>query len=527
MKKIYCFELTINYMARAIIILFFLPVFPLTVDCQTAGAIDNTFGTNGFANSGQAVYISQFGGVLVQTDHKIICVQRVGSNSVYDIALVRFHPDGSLDNSFGNGGVALTVTAFNETPTWAVLANDGRILVGSSAFDGSSNFGVVSCYTANGSPDDSFGTNGYFISKFPGSTSDGLGPVCVLPDGKIIAAGMTHTTTGSSNTLIKLLPNGTLDLTFGLNGRAEGNNVYVFSMALQKDGKILLGGRTTKKMALTRFTSEGDIDATFGLNGLVEINYNPTNMSWAENLFVLPNGNIIGAGASTTSNLLLHDFMAAEVDSNGAIINNYGTNGVATFSLPGAYIVTPAAAALQADNKVIIAGEVASDTVTSKGYHFAMVRFNSNGTVDNSFGNNGVVDYTEVNRANCDAIAIQQDNKILLGGTMNFGSGSYTIAVARFEAGAMANGIIEPKQKAESLAIYPNPADDEITLNLEKPSNCELQIVDMHGELVKTLSITVEKQQSLKVDLRSLIPGIYQLILINKSGNLYGRFVKN
>jgi uncharacterized delta-60 repeat protein len=527
MGKTYRIQQLYSDVLRVFILLFLLPFITIAVKGQNAGDIDSTFGINGFANSGQQVFISQFGSVLIQPDNKIVCVQRVGSNSVYDIALARFLPDGSLDNSFGNGGVALTVTSINETPTWAVLHNSGKILVGSSAFEGSSNFGVISCYTGTGLPDHSFGVNGNYISKFPGSLSDGLGPVSVLPNGRIIAGGSTHSNSSFSNTLIKLLPNGTLDSAFGINGRTEGNNMHVFSIALQKDGKILLGGRTTKKMAITRFTPEGDLDPTFGESGLVEIDYNPTHMSWAENLFVLPNGNIIAAGSTSTDNGLLYDFMTAQVDSNGVINSSYGVNGVTVFSLPDAYILTPSAAAIQADNKVIMVGEVASDTIAEKGYHFGMVRFNTNGTVDNGFGTNGIVNFTQVNRANCDAIAIQYNNKIVLGGTMDLGSGTYTIGVARFEAGAVANGINDTQQKSETIAIYPNPSVNEIYLQVEQPGKYQMSIFDMHGELVKIQSIIAEKQQSLKVDISSLIPGIYQLVLSSKSANLPGRFVKN
>jgi uncharacterized delta-60 repeat protein len=478
MKKIYQIKQICRFAKRAVLLMFLLAVFPILVEGQNDGAIDSAFGINGYANSGQAVSLSQFGSILVQPDSNIVCIQRTGTSSVYDIALVRYLPDGSLDNSFGSGGVALTVTSINETPICAALQSDGKILVGSTSTNGGASFGTVSRYKTNGLPDSSFALNGIYKSQFPLANSDGIASIALLPGGEIIVSGNTYANTLHNSSIIKLLPNGILDSTFGINGRIKGNKMYVFSSVIQSDGKIVLGGRTSLRMAITRYKSTGVVDSTFGINGLIETKRDTTFMSWAENLFVLPNGSIIGAGALKTSNGLLIKFMAMEVGSNGAINTSYGVNGAAVDSLPGAYIITPAAAAMQADHKLIIAGQIALDDST--GYRFGMVRFNTNGTVDGTFGHNGIVVDSLTLRANCNAIAIQHDNKILLGGTRSFGSGPYTIAAARFRVGTIISGAEEVKLKEQKFAVYPNPSNGKITV----VAKGKLEIYNLMGEKI-------------------------------------------
>ncbi|MCX6292519.1 MAG: T9SS type A sorting domain-containing protein [Bacteroidetes bacterium] len=508
-------------MKQLFLFLSFLSMFSFHSIGQNAGDIDSTFGIYGFADSGQPS-TSQFGAIALQPDSNIVCVQRIGSG-VYDIVLTRFLPDGSPDVSFGTGGVALTVTAINETPTSVALMSNGKILVGSSSSDGTGGFGTVSCYKTDGSPDSTFALNGIYKSKFPGSTGDGINALTVLSNGEIIAAGLTASSSGTKSSIIKLFPNGTLDSTFGVNGRVIGNSLYMFSLAIQSDGKIVLGGRKLLKMAISRYTSTGIVDSTFGTNGMTVTDHDTSTMSWAIGLFVLPNGNIIGAGAHKTSNLLLHQFMAMEVDSNGVINSSYGTNGAAVDSMPGTYITLPTAAAMQTDNKIIIAGNIAVDT--SSGYHFSMVRFNVNGTVDNSFGNNGMVLASQGGRAYCDAVTIQPDHKILIGGMRDFGSGTSTIAVARFGSGII-SGMETISRNLQPLTVYPNPSGNEIHLMTGEAGDYEIRIFNMLGMQVEFRKMKTEQHQNIPVYVRDYAPGIYQFTIIGKSGTQSGRFVK-
>jgi len=296
----------------------------------------------------------------------------------------------------------------------------------------------------------------------------------------------------------------------------------VNSIAIQTDGKILIAG-AKGNMAIARYLANGDVDSTFGTNGIVHSNYLPAQYSYAFGLFILPGGNITAAGSLLTSNQLLSQFMAMQVDSNGLINSQYGNNGTAVDSTPGDYINTPSAATVQADGKVIVAGSIAIDSADYK--RFGMVRFNANGTVDQTFGASGVEVATQSGKAYCDAVAIQSGSKILLAGGVSFGTDSFTMTVARFYPGVI-SGIEDIKLNSQPIVLYPNPAQNHVIIQAANAGDYSLDIYNMLGEIVAVQKVGLVRDQNLTVDISALANGLYQIALTGPEGDQYGSFVK-
>jgi uncharacterized delta-60 repeat protein len=188
---------------------------------------------------------------------------------------------GSLDPTFGKGGIVLTNLGLNAAgsqiqavPSDAALLPNGDIVV-------AGNFGLVR-YLPNGSLDTSFGTGG--LAQLPPTGIASFPPgLAIQPDGKYLWAGEATAPNGSNGSFaaVRFNANGTLDRTFGTGGLATtafpNSNVQgADAVLVQPNGKILLGGEALQNSyhapadaALARFNPDGTLDQTFGSGGQV------------------------------------------------------------------------------------------------------------------------------------------------------------------------------------------------------------------------------------------------------------------
>jgi uncharacterized delta-60 repeat protein len=362
----------------------------LIVRYNPDGTLDSSFGTGGEVTT-------DFGltdiarGVVIQPDGKIVVAgQTYGLFSVFgEFALARYNPDGSLDASFGNGG---TVTSFFGDEGCAAnalaLQADGKIVVVgektvSFVFgdDGSNLDFAVARYNTDGSLDSSFGTGGVVTTDYF-QLSDTASAVRIQSNGRIVAVG---TSEGSSSSfdfaVVRYLPNGTLDKTFGQQGKVftdlhtqggEGANATV----LQADGKIIAGGFESTpdardRLTLIRYNPTGTVDRTFGRNGVVTINFGRVLQTVGSGgLAVQPDGKVVvvGSASGESSN---DDFLVSRLLSTGQPDTSFGTGGkvVTSFgNLNGGSFAT----ALQPDGNIVAAGFQATST---EGVDVAVARY--------------------------------------------------------------------------------------------------------------------------------------------------------
>ncbi len=248
------------------------------------GSFDTTFGTNGKVittfNSANKVAAN------LQADGKIVAV---GNWSGSSFSAARFNADGTLDNSFGTGGVVQTNITGNSGVSYAVtFQTDGKILVGGLIVNSSSNLGdfIVFRYNANGAIDTTFGGIGYVRVDF-NNMRDAVQSLVVQPDGKIIAAGLATVASNIGNVfgIVRFNPDGSLDAGFGTAGKVSALPVNAFidqindryPTILQPDGKIVIGRtrfinnnqNSDRQWNIARFTANGALDASFGANGQI------------------------------------------------------------------------------------------------------------------------------------------------------------------------------------------------------------------------------------------------------------------
>ena len=288
----------------------------------------------------------------------------------------------------------------------------------------------------SGSLDLTFGGTGYVTTNY--SNSDDYGnAITIQADGKIIVAG----TSGSDFAISRYNTNGTLDASFGTGGKvvtstgiySDGSN----SVKVQADGKIVVAGYsmnaagTNNDFTIVRYTSVGILDNTFGTGGIVRSPIG--NGSLAYSLFINPNGKIIVSG--TSFNGTYQSFAVVRYNSNGTIDNTFGTSGqVITHVGTGNDFAV--CMAQQNDGKIIVAGYTDNNLNTD----IAVVRYDSLGSLDNTFGSSGIV-ITPIGSASdiANAISLQPDGKIVVAGWSYNGS-SEDFAVVRYDN----NGVLDP-----------------------------------------------------------------------------------
>jgi uncharacterized delta-60 repeat protein len=273
-----------------------------------------------------------------------------------------------------------------------------------------------------GELDASFSDDGQLILNLPGYSSHHAEDVLVLPDGKIIAVGQANDSVFHP-ALFKFNTDGSPDTSFSQDGYAiidvPNGFGYFYSGALQFDGKIVAAGTANVagdyQTLVARFNTDGSLDSTFGDLGQVLTNVSASDDNGYA-LALQPDGRIVVVGNDRTSSGTAR-FMAIRYLTNGDRDNSFGTNGIARVSVSNALAV-PRSVVVQTDGKIVAAG-----TNSISGGDLALVRFNSNGTPDDSFGTNGIVITEPPNTQQSDLRHILQlaDGRLLAIGVSAYG----------------------------------------------------------------------------------------------------------
>lgn len=361
------------YFIFRFLLLFFSFLICLISFTQLSYAIslDSTFGVNGkiITSFNQDSFVSN----LTLKDDKIIVVGKVSNGQNFDWGIAKYNIDGSLDTNFGNNGKILKNLGVNDAIETVITQPDGRILVGGYSQPSGNYLWTLARYNSDGTQDNSFGTNGFITTSFNSNLSL-IKKVRLQTDEKIVAIGYVNNGSNDDVSVARYNADGSLDNTFGNNGIITtpigGNNDRGTAGVLQPDGKIVVFGDY----------DAGGHDAVFLLR----------------------------------------------FNSNGTLDNSFGTNGKVVTQIgnyDGARDIL-----LQSDGKIVITG--GTNNPSPKMY---LARYDSNGTLDATFGIGGKVIGSFVNTHTSNTSLLLEDGKILVGGYENTG-GIADFVLYRFNA---------------------------------------------------------------------------------------------
>lgn len=299
---------------------------------------------------------------------------------------------GKVDSTFGiNGRVKTDIGGRDNAPVGMGLQQDGKIIVVQNYVDtilGRIQYCVVR-YLDNGRIDTSFQDRG--MLKAPSSLNEGYRASCVLvlPDGKIILAGTYGSGTGHKWFVARYHINGKVDSSFGTNGRVNiswGTGTgMVHKIIRLRNGMLVAAGNFNQDVALTRITANGVPDGSFGVNGLVRQSFSPF-FDFANDIKELPDSSLIAGGVISMPNMMNGQFALLKYKRNGTLDSTFGMNGTSVTTI-SSISEAISVIALQPDGKILAGGS----TIISNVQHVALMRFNINGTLDNTFGSGGKI----------------------------------------------------------------------------------------------------------------------------------------
>ena len=410
-------------------IIFLLCVLSLNqITHGQSGTPDVSFGDHGAILTSPTttgnVYSSNAKQCFIDADGKLTMVIQSAKTG-----LSRRLPNGNIDVSYGHNGYSDVVSMSVMT---AAKQSNGKIIVAGTT-NGFSDF-MLARYNTDGTLDASFGNNGVVISDL-GSSNDYLNAVAIAGDDKIIAGGDGQVNGISQFTIVRYLPDGAIDASFGNNGVTSTNfdNIAstLTSLTLQTDGKIVATGRTVPNdggdFALARYNADGSPDLSFNTTGRATDNFG--FYDWGRSVVVNNNGKIYVGGISSDVSGFTH-FRIACYNTDGSHDLSFNGSG-SIFIEFGNSQDNLSNLALQTDGKIIAAGRT---DMNLAGDDIELVRVNTDGTLDNGFGNNGNGLVTADINSQYDEnnyLIIRPDGKIVAGGN-NYLNGQSTFTCFRF-----------------------------------------------------------------------------------------------
>lgn len=430
------------------------------------GDLDPSFGSGGkvttfLENTGDGDDRAYPNHIAVQSDGKIVVAGKASINYKDDFAIVRYNANGSLDQTFGAGGVVRTdISGLSDEAGGVVIQPDGKIVVGGTTVLGFNNseadsaFALVR-YNANGSLDPTFGNGGKVVTNYLPSYDHG-NHLLLQPDGRIVLSGFV--TQGSVNTgstydfaVARYNTDGSLDSTFGAGGIMTtdfaGSGDRVYWSVLQPDGKIVVAGvaysqATGADFALARYNTNGTLDLTFNGTGKVTTNFAGNYEDFGRSIALAPDGKLVVAGWARNNTIYTGraDYALARYNQNGTLDTSFNGTGRWTDDI-GADNESDYArgVVVQQNGKIVVVGTGPLVRVTGGSHvNWGVLRLNPNGTYDSSWGNGGKVftDFSEfypfISGDSAEAVTLQPDGRIIVAGTATPERYRFDFAVARY-----------------------------------------------------------------------------------------------
>jgi uncharacterized delta-60 repeat protein len=500
--------------------------------------LDSTFGVGGKVVNPINLLSDMYMRVEEVENGKILVLGLKDFELTGNIYISRYNSDGSLDLTFGSNGITNTPLISETGSIYLMkLLSNGKILVTGSRSNNSTNLDLFDFatmrYNADGTLDTTFGNNGIVLTDLNGK-GDIANGIDVQSDDKIIVAGYTYLNNNQDivASLVRYLPDGSLDTSFGTNGRsiqpllAPGSNDRVTSIKIANDDKIILGGYTSAlapfpgfyNCSVYKLNSNGNPDATFGSNGAVISDFS----AFGEDIYfsiTLMNNSILAMGYSAYNGI--STMVIAKYLDTGAYDTTFGINGVVNinknssstsdFLLHGMIIN---------DNKILCSGYTLNE---NSNYDSLLILFNSDGTIDSNFNNDGYIttnfnNYTDFSYHSC----IQSDGKVVsVGGATNSSNTDLDASIIRFDIDQLSENQIEKT----SFSIYPNPFQNQINIKTNSVKDTEIELYDVFGRRLYAYSFQNQNDVVIPID-ENLSKGNYIIKITSDSKTETHKLIK-
>lgn len=377
--------------------------------------------------------------VALQTDGMIVVAGTAWdytfNSTDHDFFVLRLSESGYADPTFDDDGLVTTNFGRRDDARSLKIQSDGRIVVTGYADVGFRSYLAIARYEPNGTLDAGFASGGKILKPISGYSSRPVAgeASAILPDGGLIV------TTGSG--LHRFKADGTFDVGFGNEGVATALSK---SILLQPDGSIVTTGSFQNLFAVSRLTAVGQLDTTFSGDGYVMTGFGP-GIDEAGDAVLQADGKVLVAGQS------LRSFAVARYFANGNLDSTFSGDGKQLINFgPSTIDAGASAVVVQPDGRIVLAGWVRRFVNNSFQNEFAVARLNPDGTLDSTFGLNGLVTTPLGGFAKVTSVKVQSDGRIVVGGV---GGGSYRtsyLTLVRY----LANGTVDRTFSGDGIASF-------------------------------------------------------------------------
>ncbi|MET3025476.1 T9SS type A sorting domain-containing protein [Flavobacterium sp. UW10123] len=433
--------------------------------------------------------------VTIQSDNKIVVGGKFNKyQGIHQKNLIRFNDDGSKDESLNIG------EGFNGAVNSISQQIDGKIIVGGAfnKFKNEDNFYLIRL-NSDGTKDNSFniGTLGF---------SRDINTTVIQKDGKILVGGNFGSYQNKQQgRLIRLNTDGSKDTSFDIG---SGFNTDVLTIALQVDGKIIVGGKFQKYKGISqnyliRLNNDGSKDETFDIG----VGFGSTyTLGDIHSIIVQPDGKIIVGGKFS--------FFQGNIADGIIRLNPDGSRDL-TFKTNNNFTGYILSMALQKDGKILVAGGISP----------RIMRINSNGSFDSSFiASQFNIPYFSIseNDSSLKTVALQNNGKIIIGGAFtsykNDNASAFIIRLKGTEVVLSNEDFIKEKK---SFSVWPNPVKNTLNINSLNESNYSVKIYDLLGRLIYT-----KENVNTSIDVSSFTSGLYLIKIKAENGEASQKFIK-
>ncbi|MBL7943679.1 MAG: T9SS type A sorting domain-containing protein [Flavobacteriales bacterium] len=437
-----------SYQALLSIAIFtIISLYAPPVHCQ-AGELDDTFDDDGWENPSLGGENGSLASVIIQPDGKILAGGYIDYGSEIDFLIVRLNEDGSYDTSFGTDGiVTLDFNDSEEKILDIALQTDGKIVAvgytNNTPFYDENEMAIVR-FNSDGTPDNSFSGDAKMQINLE-SIDDKATTVAIQNDGKIVVGGYSNYgyKDGYLNLVVtRILTGGGIDYSFSGDGYfvydLGGTADAVYDIALQSNGKIVVAGNggSGNNLFVMRLSTTGSTDSSFSEDGYL---INPIDeYSTCGFVQIAPDQKIYAGGLVNQTGTVQGALGILKYNSDGTPDNTFGDDGLIITTVPDRNL-SGQELVIQPDGKPVVAGlSSAPEDIL-----FFTARYNLDGSLDASYSNDGIaLEETSYTNSLCYSAALQSDGKIVCAGYASNGGIIPYPMVMRF-IGCSDNGFTE------------------------------------------------------------------------------------
>lgn len=489
-----------------------------------AGTLDPDFNGNGIVTGSYSDGNDSTEALVIQEDGKIIVGGTAPLGNNRQMSMSRYNSDGTLDTSFGDNGVVLLSTSFVKSYIKDLAVQpDGKIIFGGYQWNNVTGDFILGRLNEDGSLDSSFGTDG--IAVLDSGIEEVGKSMALLDNGKIIISGDMADHFG----MARVNPDGSLDTSFGDNGFVRTTfafSSYAYGISIGDTGNIVLSGMVesfdyggTFKMGLASYLEDGSLNTEFGDGGMKIVTIGDDLEFGVKNV-QLPDGKILLSGHYFVGNTdLRYHIGVVRLNPDGSLDTTYGDNGVARF-----FWLDEGQNYL--NDMVLHNGDLylAGHSLGNGNEYFAIAKLDADGQLDESFGENGLI-YSNAEFGTADSakrIAVHKDNKIVItGNTYNFIE-PINFVIARY-LGDEEEDLGVQDLTSSDVKLYPNPASEQITVQWSgTDAQAQIEIFNLAGQKV----LNTEVKNKGNVNVSSLTTGTYILKLTNQKEVRTIKFIK-